>query len=86
MGEGDQILEPKTQNGDCQGLGAGETKLLFIYWFAKTKKFWTVVIQQLHDNVNVLNATELYTQVWSMLCISLQQQSGGAAVPRSEHV
>lgn len=40
--------------------------------FAKTKKFWTEVIQQLHDNVNVLDATELYTLVVSvvMLCIS----------------
>lgn len=53
--------------------------------FAKTKKFWTVVIQQLHDKVNVLDATELYTRVVSvvMLCISSRQQkqSECAAVP-----
>ena len=56
--------------------GQGEMKsycLLSIeLQFAKTKKFWTEVIQQLHDNVNVLDATELYTLVVSvvMLCIS----------------
>lgn len=74
--QGSQILAPK-KNKTVIARDWGQGKQSFCLSstelrFAKMKKFWTVVIRQLHGNANALNATELDTQVWSTLRISLQ--------------
>ena len=61
-----QTHRDRKQNGGCQGLaGKRNCCLMHIeFQFGKMKKFqrWMVVQPRLHNSVNVLNATELYTQ------------------------